>query len=51
MLDFRIVTDEPGVRPASAAYGMPYDLADLSEGSALSELLSQARLQAAAEAG
>ena len=39
---------EPGssmLRPASALYGAPYDMADLSEGSAISEMLRKMETQ------
>lgn len=39
---------EPGssmLRPASALYGAPYDMADLSEGSAISEMLRKMQTQ------
>ena len=38
-LDFRIVTEPLGMQPASALYGVPYDLVDHSAGSALAELM------------
>ena len=38
-LDFRIVTEPVGIQPASALYGVPYDLVDQSAGSALAELM------------
>ena len=38
-LDFRIVTEPVGLQPASALYGVPYDLVDQSAGSALAELM------------
>ena len=39
---------EPGssmLRPASALYGAPYDMADLSEGSAIAEMLRKMQIQ------
>jgi len=38
-LDFRIVSEPVGIQPASALYGVPYDLVDQSAGSALAELM------------
>ena len=38
-LDFRIVTEPVNIQPASALYGVPYDLVDQSAGSALAELM------------
>ncbi len=38
-LDFRIVTEPVGIQPASALYGVPYDLVDQSADSALAELM------------
>ena len=43
VLDFRIVTDPVGVRPASAVYGMPYDLVDQSSEGAIADLMRQTR--------
>ena len=43
---------EPGssmLRPASALYGAPYDMADLSEGSAISEMLRKMQTQEQAD--
>ena len=45
VLDFRIVTHPAGVRPTTAVYGMPYDLADQSAGGAVAELMRQTRLE------
>lgn len=50
VLDFRIVSDPVGVRPATAVYGMPYDLADQSAGGAIAELMRQTRREAEKEA-
>ncbi len=36
---FRLNTDGAVMRPSSAAYGAPYDMVDISDGSAISELL------------
>ena len=43
-IDFRVVTEPVAMRPNKMAYGVPFDFADTSEGSALSQL-------AAAQAG
>lgn len=40
-LDFRILTDPVAMRPNKSAYGVPYDLVDTSQGSAMSEMLQQ----------
>ena len=42
-VDFRVVTGEVALRPDTAAYGVPYDFVDDTEGGALSALLQQAR--------
>lgn len=42
-LDFRILTEPVALRPNKGAYGMPYDLVDTSQGSAVSEMLQQLR--------
>jgi hypothetical protein len=41
--EFRIITEPVALRPDKAAYGVPFDFVDDSEGSALSALLEQAR--------
>lgn len=40
-LDFRILTEPIAMRPNKGAYGVPYDLVDTSQGSALSDMLQQ----------
>lgn len=40
-LDFRILTEPIAMRPNRSAYGVPYDLVDTSQGSAMSEMLQQ----------
>ena len=40
-LDFRILTEPAAMRPNKSAYGVPYDLVDTSQGSAMSEMLQQ----------
>ena len=50
VLDFRIVLDPVGVRPTTAVYGMPFDLADQSAGGAIAELMRQTRQVAEKEA-
>lgn len=40
-LDFRILTEPVAMRPNKGAYGVPYDLVDASQGSAISEMLQQ----------
>ena len=40
-LDFRILTEPIAMRPNKSAYGVPYDLVDTSQGSAMSEMLQQ----------
>lgn len=40
-LDFRILTEPTALRPNKSAYGVPYDLVDTSQGSAMSEMLQQ----------
>lgn len=40
-LDFRILTEPIAIRPNRSAYGVPYDLVDTSQGSAMSEMLQQ----------
>ena len=40
-LDFRILTEPVAMRPNKSAYGVPYDLVDMSHGSAMSEMLQQ----------
>ncbi len=42
-LDFRILTEPIALRPSKGAYGVPYDLVDTSQGSAMSEMLQQLR--------
>lgn len=41
-LELRVVQDGAVLRPNLAAYGVPFDFVDASEGSALSQLMSQA---------
>lgn len=50
VFDFRIVSDPVGVRPTTAVYGMPFDLADKSAGGAIAELMRQTRREAEKEA-
>ena len=38
-INFRVVTEPIGLQPASMLYGVPYDLVDQSNGSALAELM------------
>ena len=40
-LDFRILTEPIPLQPNKSAYGVPYDLIDTSQGSAMSEMLQQ----------
>ncbi|DBB11097.1 TPA: hypothetical protein ACH3X3_006556 [Trebouxia sp. C0006] len=40
-LDFRILTEPIAMRPNKGAYGVPFDLVDTSQGSAMSEMLQQ----------
>ncbi|KAA6426686.1 MAG: cell division cycle protein [Trebouxia sp. A1-2] len=40
-LDFRVLTEAIAMRPNKGAYGVPFDLVDTSQGSALSEMLEQ----------
>ncbi len=40
-LDFRILTEPIAMRPNQGAYGVPFDLVDTSQGSAMSEMLQQ----------
>ena len=40
-LDFRILTEPIAIQPNKSAYGVPYDLIDTSQGSAMSEMLQQ----------
>ncbi len=40
-LDFRILTEPIALRPNKGAYGVPFDLVDTSQGSAMSEMLQQ----------
>lgn len=40
-LDFRIVTEPIAMRPNKGAYGVPFDLVDTSQGSAMSDMLQQ----------
>ena len=42
-LDFRILTEPVAMRPNKSAYGVPYDLVDTSQESAMSEMLQQVR--------
>ena len=42
-LDFRILTEPVALRPNKGAYGVPFDLVDTSQGSAVSEMLQQLR--------
>ncbi|KAK9810430.1 hypothetical protein WJX72_010569 [[Myrmecia] bisecta] len=43
ILDFRIITEPINIQPHSTAYAMPYDLVDSAPGSAVNELMRQAR--------
>lgn len=40
-LDFRILTEPIPMQPNKSAYGVPYDLIDTAQGSAMSEMLLQ----------
>ena len=40
--ELRIIEEEVALRPAAAAYGVPYDFVDSTEGSALDRLMAQA---------
>lgn len=40
-LDFRILAEPVAIRPNKSAYGVPYDLVDTSQGSAMSDMLQQ----------
>lgn len=40
-LDFRILSEPIALRPSKGAYGVPFDLVDMSQGSAMSEMLQQ----------
>lgn len=42
-LDFRILTEPIALRPNKSVYGVPFDLADTSQGSAVSEMIQQLR--------
>lgn len=42
-LDFRILTEPIALQPNKSVYGVPYDLVDTSQGSAVSEMLQQLR--------
>lgn len=42
-LDFRILTEPVPLRPSKGVYGVPYDLVDTSQGSAVTDMLQQLR--------
>jgi hypothetical protein len=48
--ELRIIEEAVALRPAAAAYGVPYDFVDSSEGSALERLMAQMQGAGAAEA-